>query len=274
MKKLSKQLAKQRRRLLQCYDDEDLHQLRIRLRRMRGRLKQIPGKQARRLRQELGLLAEATNAARDWDTLHAHAMELLPPEQFQHLQTRLQLQQQAAHETVLVMLQSAAWRAAIKQWNWLENHGQLTEHRAEGSSGQIKNAIQRARQRVDSARKKAMAKGGDRRWHKLRIAIKDLRYCLDETPKKARSCQDQKIILQCKQLQEDLGSWHDTVTHRRLLEELADNTDPIHYPLVADALDTLDTAIREEQDRVLGEVKAMLQQPDTLLAITPVTEGM
>ena len=273
MKKLSHQLKKLRRRLLRCYDDEDLHQLRIRLRRMRGHLKLLPGEQAHRLRRELGMLADTTNAARDWDTLFAHAAALLPPEQFHHLQPRLLLHRRAAHETVLAMLQSDAWTAAIRHWQQLEKDELFKQHRASDGSGQKKNAVRRARQRVDSARSKAMGKGSDRRWHKLRIAIKDLRYQLDETPKKARSSQDREIIAQCKQLQEYLGVWHDTVTHRRLLQELADSLDPIHHARAADALDILDTAIREEQDRVLAEVKTMLQQ-DTLLTIAPVTERM
>lgn len=259
--------------MLRCYDDEDLHQLRIRLRRMRGHLKLLPGGQAHRLRRELGMLADTTNAARDWDTLFVHGKELLPPKQFHQLQPRLQLHRRAAHETVLTMLQSDAWTAAIKKWQQLEKDELFEKYRATDGSGQKKNALRRARQRVDSARSKAMGKGSDRRWHKLRIAIKDLRYQLDETPKKARSSHDRKIIAQCKHLQEYLGTWHDTVTHRHLLQELADSLDPIHYPRAEDALDILDTAIREEQDRVLSEVKTMLQQ-DKMLEITPVTERM
>ena len=273
MKKLSHQLKKRRSRLLRCYDDEDLHQLRIRLRRMRGHLKLLPGEQAHRLRRELGMLTDTTNAARDWDTLFTHTGELLPPEQFHHLQALLQLHRRTAHETVLAMLQSDAWTAAIKQWQQLEKDELFRKYRASDGSGQKKNAVRRARQRVDSARSKALGKGSDRSWHKLRIAIKDLRYQLDETPKKARSSHDRKMIAQCKQLQEYLGAWHDTVTHRQLLQELADSLDSIHYPRATDALDILDNAIREEQDRVLAEVKTMLQQ-DTLLAIAPVTERM
>ena len=99
------------------------------------------------------------------------------------------------------------------------------------------------------------------------------KYFIYATPSLFLLDHDRKIIAQCIQLQEYLGAWHDTVTHRQLLQALADSLDPIHYPRAADAVDILDTAIREEQDWVLAEVKTMLQQ-DTLLAFTPVTERM
>ena len=77
MKKLTSRLEKRRRALLERYDEEDLHQLRITPRRMRARLKGAEQSRLQQLRKDLGTLADTTNAARDWDTLDAHARSLL-----------------------------------------------------------------------------------------------------------------------------------------------------------------------------------------------------
>ena len=71
MKKLTRRLKKRRLALLERYDEEELHQLRITLRRMRAQLKGAEQSRLQQLRRDLGTLADTTNAARDWDTLDA-----------------------------------------------------------------------------------------------------------------------------------------------------------------------------------------------------------
>ena len=73
MKDLYRKVGKLRRKLLRDYDAEKLHKLRIALRRARGILRNRTEPEARLLRDELGLLADTTNAARDWDTLVLYA---------------------------------------------------------------------------------------------------------------------------------------------------------------------------------------------------------
>ena len=85
MKKLTRRLEKRRRALLDHYDEEDLHQLRITLRRMRGRLEGTDDKERRQLRKDLGALADTTNPARDWDTLALYARARLNTRQFESL---------------------------------------------------------------------------------------------------------------------------------------------------------------------------------------------
>ncbi len=95
MKKLTRRLKKQRRGLLERYDEEDLHQLRITLRRMRGRLEGTGDEQLCQLRKDLGALADTTNPARDWDTLALCARARLKKKQFESLAPWLRQHQQS-----------------------------------------------------------------------------------------------------------------------------------------------------------------------------------
>jgi CHAD domain-containing protein len=267
VKNLERKLIKRRDALLQCYDEEHLHQLRITLRRMRSRLKQQSGKKNRNLRRDLGLLAETTNAARDWDTLVLRARNILPEEQFEYLLPRLEHYQYAAHQQVLVMLESREWMSAIKRWRQFLDEERREQAEVEDDRGRDLSKILR---QVSSARLKALSQNDEKRWHKLRIAVKELRYALDATPKKKRTKSAAKTIELCKALQEDLGEWHDTVVHGQLLLELADSLDPVSQPAVADALDILRTSIAQRGRDKLERVTLTLQKPKTGKALSPV----
>jgi CHAD domain-containing protein len=271
MKSLSRRLEKKRQRLLQDYDAEHLHALRITLRRMRSRLKQIPGKEARHLRRDLSVLAGATNAARDWDTLVKSAGNLLPEEQFQQLAPWLEAEQKSARDRVTQMLQSEKWASALKQWRHQEKeHHQLREETA----GYAKHDLSRTLQELITARDKALSRDDDKRWHKLRIAIKDLRYQLDATPKKKRSGGDRKILALCKQLQVDLGEWHDTVVHAQLLDKIAFAGDPTRRAPPRDALESLQRAIAQRGSAQIQQARSRLGQAEVLSVLMPPAEGV
>ncbi len=219
--------------LLAGYSDEDLHQLRVTLRRMRSFLRGRPGGEARDLRQQLGALACATNSARDWDTLAASASGLLRPEQYRALQALLQDGLETAHAQVYRMLHSHQWLATLKGWQaFVQATGVETDSR-DIAPGDLGNKLRRAA----TAGHKALARDDDRRWHKLRIAIKELRYHLDTSSldasnpgtfnldtlaRKPRQPVTAGLLDECKTLQALLGDWHDTVVHRQLLDGLAD----------------------------------------------------
>jgi len=261
MKKLSRRLKKKHRLLLQRYDDKDLHQLRIILRRVRSRLKGLPGKKARSLHQDLGTLAKITNAARDWDTLVRRAEKTLPAEQFVHLLPLLEQYQRAAHDRVTCLLKSREWASAVERWQQYLDEDKREKFGTKDDSEQDLSLILK---RLDAVRRKALAHDDKRHWHKLRIAIKDLRYRLDETPRDARTRRTREIITVCKELQEDLGEWHDSVIHTQLLRELSDSLDP-DQPLVVDALEILRDIIAQRRREKLRRVKSTLQQTETLL---------
>jgi len=271
MKTLSSRLEKKRRSLLKRYDPEELHALRVTLRRMRSRLKQTPGKKARKLRQELGALADTTNAARDWDTLLPGVPALLPADAYEQLAPLLKRQQDAARERVIRMLQSRQWSRTVERWKQQEHRQPRAQ---DNRPDQSPKGLSRSQHKMLSAWRKALAQNDDKRWHKLRVTIKDLRYQLDVTPKKARSANTRNILAMCKQLQEDIGDWHDTVVHSQQLRELACTLDPVSNALACDALDNLRETIEERGRARLQQVKSTLGQPDALLLLAPAADRM
>ncbi len=203
--------------LLERYDDEDLHQLRVNLRRMRSALKGRPGREARLLRHGLGELADATNAARDWDTLVCRARRELGPRQYRLLEPRLLARREAAHVPVTNMLRSERWDTVLQDWQrYAGRHPPRTR-------GRKKRRAERKRREeaVACAWARARAVDSVRNWHRLRIAIKQLRYHFDEVGKKSRGRKATATLRQCRRLQDHLGDWHDVVVHRQLLHELA-----------------------------------------------------
>ncbi|MBP6683348.1 MAG: CHAD domain-containing protein [Halioglobus sp.] len=202
--------------LLAGYSEEDLHQLRVTLRRMRSVLRKVALDEARALRRELGDLARATNGARDWDTLVANAQDQFGPEPLRALLPLLEECRQSARAQVYRTLRSHQWRAALARW---EDLADITEM-AVGCHAIATRELDSILQRVNAASRKAMLRDDPRRWHKLRIAIKELRYTLDSLPHDAGEPLTARLLDECKSLQTLLGDWHDTVVHRQLLDEL------------------------------------------------------
>ena len=220
LERLSGDLRRRGRALLDRYDAENLHQLRVGLRRMRSFLKRRKGSRAIELRHELGKVADTTNAARDWDTLVERAHDELGPRQVRLFETELCRRQADAHQPVLQMLRSPEWSEALDRWDQYLKKCDRRDHGAGGGG----KSIAQARTRVDLCWQRASRVGAPRNWHKLRIAIKELRYRLEAHPGKANS-RRRELLEQCKQLQSYLGAWHDTVVHLLLVGELAHTYD-------------------------------------------------
>ncbi len=269
MKTFSDRLQKKRQSLLQVYDAEDLHALRVNLRRMRSRLKQISGKEARQLRHDLGVLASATGAARDWDTLVLNARWLLTDKQFEQIAPCLERQQQTAHDSVMQMLQSETWSSTMKQWARQERqHRQLQKKTA----GQSQRGLSHVLEKLAMARRETLSRDDNKRWHKLRIAIKDLRYQLDATPKKERSTRIRDMLDLCKELQVELGEWHDTVVHDQLLRSIESGDDDSGQAPPPDALHTLREAIERRGRAHLDQADSRLGEARVLALLTPTTD--
>lgn len=250
-RKMHRQLKARRRALLQNYGEEDLHKLRVGLRRIRSLLKRRPGGKARRLRRELGILAGTTNPARDWDTLVMHAERLLAQEQFNCLQPSLAQRQAVAHEQVLAMLRSKQWSRAVKAWKKYASRADLGSKKPSDREGNIMRLLHHA----DKARRRALERGDDRSWHKLRIAIKELRYRLQALPKRSRTPRNDAMLAYCKRLQEDLGTWHDAVVHQQLLHDLRETQTGREQ---AAATDMLSRLIEQERQGSLDRMRLAL----------------
>ncbi len=234
LQQLTTEIEQRRSALLTHYRDEDLHQLRITIRRLRGLLRQQDNPEALQLRRDWGKLADQTNPARDWDTLIIYLEHNLAAEIFTQHRVALAARQAQAQQQVLDTLRSPRWSTISRRW-----HDYLRRVGAEGEPalpGQ--GIIAAARARAFEAWQSVANTNEETDWHRLRIAIKDLRYSLDTLA--PVSPQTQATLGLCKDLQTLLGDWHDTVVHRQLLEQLASgeaaSIDKMSPPILAAVL--------------------------------------
>ncbi len=91
-------------------------------------------------------------------------------------------------------------------------------------------SLERALSGARTALAAALASGDDHDWHKLRIAVKEVRYQAESGVGGAPANPEQaELIEQCKPLQSMLGSWHDCVVQLQILDELESAAE--HGPL-------------------------------------------
>jgi CHAD domain-containing protein len=263
-KKISRKLKSRRKTLLEKYDDEDLHQLRINIRRARALLKSQSDKPSAALRKDWGRLAQKTNAARDWDTMAIYAAGVLPSRHWRTLQPLMDAYREQAHEKVLETLRSRSWNTTLSRWQKLVKQSG-TQAFAEGS---LVGGNRKVAKRALKAGHRAMMRGDEGSWHKFRIAIKNLRYRLDYGSVKGdREKDDLKAIKKiCKRLQEELGNWHDTVVHRNLLVQIADDPGVGDDPEVEAALGALAAVIEASRAESLMYVVSVLESEWQALA--------
>ena len=242
--------------LLANYNDEDLHQLRVTLRRMRSVLRGIPGGKAQKLRRRLGALAATTNDARDWDTLYASAKERLREAQFDELEPLLHTQRESARGQVYRMFHAKQWLATLRRWDALADNAELDAASLRMTPAGLKKRLKRA----NAASYKAMAKDDDKRWHRLRIAIKELRYALDTGPDEMPASGRPELLQECKTLQTLLGDWHDTVVHRQLLDTLASDASLDPATRSGEAAKALQQVLAHNGRQSLEQIKERLLQ--------------
>ena len=257
------ELKARRSALLNAYDDEDLHQLRVNIRRVRTLLMHKPGADTTALRQSWGKLARNTNTARDWDTFAAYVASELPGKQWLKLQPLVTEYRARARGHVLGMLESDDWDTALRLWNKLVR-GSGGDLIASGECKTLGEDI-RVLEGAQKAAQRALAWGDEASWHKFRIAVKNLRYTLDnrDVGSNHRRTDTTSTIKLCKRLQKDLGDWHDAVVHRNLLAQLAEVPDVIENPKLSPVLNVLGAAIQTRGADALAKVNVILHRRDS-----------
>ncbi len=266
---ITSDLKARRKRLLKRYDAEDLHQLRVDIRRLRSALKLAGTDEALRLRKAWGRIAGSTNPARDWDTFAQYTEKALEPERQKAIEPLLAHQLHKVHKQVEKTLLSPRWSAALGDWKTYESR----KIAAPAPEPAFASRVEPARRRVDAARALALARGDEASWHGLRIAVKELRYTLDnlrpEHPPEQR--QLRAGIGLCKQLQAELGDWHDTVIHAGLVEKLARAAIVNEDGPARETLQVLSDRIHRHGIDCLAAARGTLDADGTLLA--PPQEG-
>ena len=247
------------------YDVEQLHDLRVAIRRIRSLLKRHGKHRARRWRRIWGSFARVTNRARDWDVFLASVGALLPPAQQADLQAASRERVEAAHEAVYAMLQSTAWSRHLADWLAYAAAGPGPCARTAARPAHVPapgRSLRPALARANQALTAALALPDDSGWHPFRIAVKELRYQADLLAEGAGGEPDLQIVIaSCKDLQAELGGWHDCVVQLQLLDELRPATE--HH---AELLRTLRNRIEALRRERLAGIHAALERQALLRA--------
>jgi CHAD domain-containing protein len=199
------------------YQPQELYALRVGMRRIRSMLKPLTNTRARRFRKAWGGFAAVTNRARDWDVFLLAARDILPARAFATFEAANAKRVSRCHEDVMELLQSAPWRRHLQEWRGYLDH---SNNNADGQSADPVS-LEQAVDRAHAALAAALRLGDDRSWHKLRIAVKEVRYQAESGPGGLpQNDRQSELIEECKPLQALLGGWHDCVVQLQLLEEL------------------------------------------------------
>ena len=257
LRPFSEEIRRRRSALLKDYNEEDLHQLRVNIRRLRVFLAHCAGDETLDLRRQWGRLMRYTNSARDWDTCINVAGASLPTSAFDSLYPAMSQRQEDARALALQAVRSADWEAHVARWY------KFLDTAPDFSTADYETALAAARTRIGTAWSEAGNNDDRRSWHKLRIAIKGLRYLVDSNPE--FQIRHEELISLCKELQTDLGNWHDTVVHGRLLEELIVSGDVDNSTLAA--TDRLASMQAESCAACLASARSTLAERASLLEL-------
>lgn len=260
--KITLKLTAKRQALLAVYCEEDLHQLRVNIRRARTLLKQNPGKKSAANLREWSKLANRTNGARDWDTLAIFAAGALHSRQWQSLRPLVEHHRGRARRKVLATLESERWDTSLDHWKKLVKRLRQGKLAAGGAGRHSRDAAHR----MLRTGQRALQKNTERSWHKFRIAVKNLRYTLEGTGSEQGRSDLEALKNLCKDLQDGLGDWHDTVVHQGLLESIATDPRVAASPEVGSALASLLGIIEARRTACLQRVIATLEREGPLLA--------
>jgi triphosphatase len=218
---------------------EGVHQMRVALRRLDAALavlgKVLPAADRRRLAAELGRLNEALAPVRDLDVLIG---ELLPPVQSAGLgipdleplaAAALRARQRAQHR-LAEMLRSPRHEAAMRLLaQSFEGRAPCRGSPAERTLGALLPALLDRRLRAVRKRGKGFRRQTPKARHRLRIAVKMLRYALELFGGGAPAREEARAFLkELRRLQDGLGYASDIRTARRLIDALSLAAGPGH----------------------------------------------
>jgi CHAD domain-containing protein len=202
--------------LCQGYRVEELYALRVGMRRLRSMLKPIDSIRARRFRKAWSGFATVTNRARDWDVFLIASRELLTAGQYAAFEGRHRDDFGACQDAVVELVRSEHWGRHLADWRQYLHHPNGSIHESRLAADPLGKALDRAR----AALAAAVALDNDRAWHKLRIAVKEVRYQAEsEETAEAADPARAELLEQCKLLQSLLGAWHDCIVQLQMLEE-------------------------------------------------------
>jgi CHAD domain-containing protein len=147
------------------------------------------------------------------------------------------------------MLQSMLWSRHMEEWQGYIQRSADYPARKQLSLLSLEQALSKGRLMLSQA----LIVDDERRWHKFRIAVKDVRYVADaSTVNEDETSYLEAVVNTCKSLQATLGNWHDATIQLQMLEDL--EAAAVHVNLRAD--------LEERKQRFLSETREILANSD------------
>jgi CHAD domain-containing protein len=221
---------------LHGFDPEGVHQMRVALRRMKSALADfqqvIPPAQVVWLRRETGWVLENLGPARDWDVF---LTELLKPVEtarpgdasLAELRVAAETERANGYEKLRTALGSRRYSALLRRmYEWLRA-GRWREGRGERQKLLNKPARKLARKLLKKRHRRALKVGrgfarlSAQERHRLRIALKKLRYTAEFFRSLFRKKHESEYLHALAELQDILGLINDITVTDHLLEHIA-----------------------------------------------------
>jgi inorganic triphosphatase YgiF len=215
---------------------DGIHQMRVAVRRLRAILstfgKLLPEGERRWASEELRWLADALGPARNLDVFET---SLLAPAQralkddsaLEPLMAQAERQRRAAYRKAARAIRSTRYPGLmLRLLRWFESCG-WREGEGEGAAGlaqpieAIAARVLKDRRRVARKRSKGFAGQSAEQRHRLRIALKKLRYGAELLASLYKEKAVERFVKRVKRLQDDLGLANDVRVGHDILAELA-----------------------------------------------------
>ncbi len=255
---------------------EGVHQMRVAVRRLRAILSSfkamLPDEQQRWASEELRWLGDALGMARNLDVFTS---EMLAPahqalgdsEGIAALAAAAEQRRQGAYARASKALRSVRYTAMLlRLLRWFDGR----DWRAAGAAPELRQPISALaagllEQRRHSARRRAkgFARQSPEQRHRLRIALKKLRYATELLATLYDTEEVRQFTRQLKRMQDDLGDANDVQVARELIAELTE------HPAAGDAAIAGDAIIEWHQQRIAENEPKMRRHLDRLLAAPP-----
>ena len=245
-------------------DPEELHDLRVAVRRSRSALRHakgvLPSELLECFRPELTELQQATGAARDLDVLLADVsaqedVDLAP------LHSLLQTRAATTRDELVATLSSDQTKALLDDWGrTLDALAASVDDDDADEWGRWpkqanRDVVDVANARIDRQRKRVLKRGREitessppERLHELRKQGKELRYLFELFGSHVLDRATPKVVKALKRLQDVLGRFQDLTVQREELAHHRDSLPPDAQPAVDRLLDRM--AEKQEEERL------------------------
>jgi inorganic triphosphatase YgiF len=255
---------------------EGIHQMRVAVRRLRAVLsafaRMLPAEQRHLVSDELRWLADALGPARNLDVfmtaLLAPAQQAPAEPGIIAVSEAAERQRKAAYARAARAVRSRRYTASLlHQLRWFESDGW---HDGEASSnldqpiGELAVRILDRRRRAVKRRSRGFARQSAPQRHRLRIALKNLRYATESLGALYDANAVRRFTTRLKRLQDDLGEANDVRVARDIIAALA-------KPKGADAAiaEAGATVLDWHERRLAGREHGLRKHLDRLLAAKP-----